>query len=80
QSDKFDKWLNENQLIVLNKEWIKMKNGEHGTKSNVSLQTFIRHSIHHPENKLNDSFTNDQLKESCNEMIKILKNINGENH
>ena len=47
------KWFNEK----LNKE------------EDVSLQKFIRHSIHHPENTKNDKPTEAEVKQSIREMI-----------
>lgn len=46
------------------------------------LSEYIRHQIHHPENKLNTKFTNKQLQQSIEEMrvfIKSFKDNNGKN-
>lgn len=42
----------------------------------VTLMTYIRHIIHHPENTLNPSFTETELKDSIQEMLNILKHPN----
>lgn len=47
------------------------KNEKRENTEHVSLSTFIRHSIHHPENTKNAKFTEKELKES----IEILKNL-----
>lgn len=38
----------------------------------VSLQTYVRHSIHHPENTLNEPFAEEELKRSIEEMLALL--------
>jgi predicted ATP-dependent endonuclease of OLD family len=35
---------------------------------NIILSEYIRHQIHHPENSLNQRYTNEQLQQSINEM------------
>lgn len=52
---KSEKWYNSKKQIT----------------ESVSLATYIRHSIHHPENTANKKFTDEQLRKS----IEILKNI-----
>lgn len=47
------------------KDWINEKTGK---MEKVSLATYIRHSIHHPENTSNDEFTPDELRESIETM------------
>ncbi|MBD3362264.1 AAA family ATPase [Candidatus Dojkabacteria bacterium] len=39
----------------------------------VSLSTYIRHSIHHPENTANKTYSQNEFKKSITEMIKIVK-------
>lgn len=42
-----------------------------GTKEgerNITLQEYIRHQIHHPENERNDKYSQDQLRKSIEEM------------
>lgn len=51
------------------------KDGSH-KEIEISLTEYIRHEIHHPENKLNKKFTEDELNESIDLMRKyIVKNI-----
>ena len=47
------------------------KNKKTGTTEKVSLQTYIRHSIHHPENGQNKDYTDPQLRQSIDAMRKI---------
>lgn len=46
------------------------------TPEELSLSTYIRHQIHHPENKLNKHYTDQQLIESINKMREFLKKEN----
>jgi ABC-type multidrug transport system ATPase subunit len=59
--------------ITKEKEWIKLKNGKTGNTEHVTLQTYIRNSIHHPENTLNNPYTDSELKQSIEEILRILK-------
>lgn len=40
------------------------------------LSEYIRHQIHHPENTLNQRYTNEQLQESINEMRVFISQLN----
>lgn len=46
-----------------NRKWTDARNGK---IKDVSLAEYIRHSIHHPENKLNNKYTKFELIESIN--------------
>jgi AAA15 family ATPase/GTPase len=48
------------------KYWIDSRSNQ---GDNVSLQTYIRHSIHHPENTLNVKFTKQELEQSIEEIV-----------
>jgi predicted ATP-dependent endonuclease of OLD family len=52
-----------------NKKWKNKKNN--GAEQNVSLATYIRHSIHHPENTLNARFTPEELRESVEKLREL---------
>jgi len=54
------------------KQYIKEKNGEKKT-DNITLTEYIRHQIHHPENKNNKRFTFEQLRDSINQMRDFIK-------
>ncbi|RIY22420.1 ATP-dependent nuclease, partial [Gardnerella vaginalis] len=71
----FDNWLNE-KGIKKNKDY-KRDDGE-GTYK-VTLQTYIRDLIHHPENKSNRMYTEEELSKSIEEMRDIYINLNGKN-
>lgn len=51
------------------RSWCNTKNGK---KEQVSMSRYIRHSIHHPENKKNAMFTESELKESI-QILRALK-------
>ena len=67
----FDQWLN-SKGIEVNKQWIKEIRGVAQAPQNRTLQTFIRNSIHHPENEHNEKYTNEELKLSIQQMIDLL--------
>lgn len=68
----FDGWLNNNG-IQCSKTWTKEKNGAPLSPEQVTLQTFIRNKIHHPENTTMraEIFTTDELYQSICEMVAI---------
>lgn len=57
--------------LLQNKNWIKIQNGNPEPPINATLQTYIRNSIHHPENTANAPFTPQELKTSIEQMIKL---------
>lgn len=73
----FDEFLHQNFKITKSKHWTREKDGSPGNVEDVTLQTFIRHKIHHPENKTMQSsnYTNDELRTSIDQMIEVLKKI-----
>lgn len=50
----------------------RIKNGKE-IEENIILSEYIRHQIHHPENKLNNRFTFEQLQESIELMREFIK-------
>jgi ABC-type uncharacterized transport system ATPase subunit len=59
------------------KDYIKQnKDGSTNEPVKVSLQTYIRHLIHHPENLNNEEYTDKELKDSIEIMIKALSDLN----
>lgn len=50
----------------------RIRNGKE-IEEDIVLSEFIRHQIHHPENKLNNRFTFEQLQESINLMREFIK-------
>ncbi len=74
---ELDDYLNSEHKISKDKEWTPERNGQAQSPENVTLMTFIRHKIHHPENKTMQpkNFTNDELKKSIDKMIKVLDEV-----
>ena len=48
------------------------------TPRDISLPTYIRHSIHHPENSANDPFTDEELHESIETMRSLVQGVQDE--
>ena len=68
----FEQWINA-QGIQFSKHWARVNSdGTVRQPYPVSLQTFIRNQIHHPENRQNTLYTEDELKQSIEEMIRLL--------
>ena len=68
---EFEQWL-QSRKIQFTKQWIRENNGAVQAPYDVTLQTFIRNHIHHPENRRNVLYTEDELKQSIEEMIGLL--------
>lgn len=70
----FETWL-ETQNCSKNKIWIKEQNGIALSPKSVTLMTFIRNHIHHPENTAmqSDSYSLSDLSQSIEEMVRVLK-------
>ncbi|MBU4312122.1 MAG: ATP-binding protein [Candidatus Omnitrophica bacterium] len=60
--------------ITKSKKWAKIVNGQVQQSEDVTLMTFVRNSIHHPENTINGEYTPQELNSSINELIKLIKN------
>lgn len=71
--DTFEQWI-VGKGITKSKAWTKESGGVAQAPRNVSLQTFIRNKIHHPENVTMQTanYTADELKQSIEEMIGML--------
>ena len=55
------------------KKYVRPKNnGEAGKEEKLSLHTYIRHQIHHPENTFNERFTREELEYSVNGMRQFI--------
>lgn len=55
--------------IKKSKKWIREKNGQSLAPEDVTLMSYIRNFIHHPENKNNSEYTPEELKESIEIML-----------
>jgi len=64
----------EERGILKNKDWIEIdkKTGTAKPSYKVASMTFIRNTIHHPENKENSNFTEIELRESIEKMIALI--------
>jgi hypothetical protein len=64
--------LNEKYGFDYKKTWI--REGKNGQKSEpATIPYYIRNSSHHPENRLNDPYTDNELAESTENLIAVLK-------
>ncbi len=57
---------------IQNKSWIRMRNGNPEPPENTTLPTYIRNSIHHPENNANPPFNVTELGSSIQQLINLL--------
>lgn len=71
--EDFEKFLQSKVQPLTTKTWKRKNKKEEDVIESVSLHTFIRHSIHHPENNLNEKYSAKEIKESINELISIIK-------
>lgn len=67
----FEQWIN-GRGVIFSKRWIRERGGVAQSPQAVTLQTFIRNHIHHPENRQNAPYTEQELKQSIEEMIGLL--------
>lgn len=68
---KMDNFLADNS-IPKSKQWIRVSNGNPQNPSDVTLCTYIRNMIHHPENVNNLAYTDKELTASINELIRVI--------
>src|SRR5574344_3450 len=69
KEQKFDSWLKEKGFNNNeDKKWKRVVSGRVQEAQPVTLQTYIRNTIHHPENRENDAYTHEELKKSIEEM------------
>lgn len=64
--------LHDTHKLSYDKEWKRDDRPNEGPED-ATLPYYIRNSIHHPENRLNDPFTDDELTESTKSLIAVLK-------
>lgn len=65
---KTKRYLNARKL-----KWNETEKQKDELRESISIQEYIRHLIHHPENKHNDDYTEEELRESIKGMIAIAK-------
>lgn len=71
---EFDLWLVKNGCKC-DRTWIKIKRNEEKESYKTTLQTYIRNKIHHPENPLNNKYSNDELKLSIEKMVELARRV-----
>ena len=64
--------LHDTHKLPYDKEWKRDDRPNDGPEE-ATLPYFIRNSIHHPENRLNAPYTDDELEESTESLIAVLK-------
>jgi ABC-type multidrug transport system ATPase subunit len=69
---EFEKYLDDKSKK--SKTWVRDDNGDL-TQSPHSIMSYIRNIIHHPENQLNDPFTPEELRNSIEKMLKLIKRL-----
>lgn len=70
---EFEDWLIA-QGMTQPKQWKRIKNGVVQPAYATTLQTFIRNTIHHPENKENGGYSYPELTASISEMRSFIHN------
>jgi len=67
-----EKYFTDNN-IPKTKTWIRVNRNDSQQPEKVTLMTYIRNHIHHPENSNNPQFTQEELKSSIEVMLELLK-------
>lgn len=68
---EFETWLVSHDLFQT-KKWIR-SNASTRPQYDVTLQTYVRNCIHHPENTLNEPYTQEEIVTSIREMRNLIK-------
>lgn len=71
--DLFDDYLL-SQGLSKDRQWIKMNKGIPQRPKDITLPSYIRNFIHHPENKQNLEFSQDELAESIETLLTMIRN------
>ena len=72
--ENFERWM-QNNGGVISKQWIKEQRDGSTVSVRVTKQTYIRHYYHHPENQHNIKYTNNELQQSIQEMVQIIRQL-----
>ncbi|MDR1848218.1 MAG: ATP-binding protein [Bacteroidales bacterium] len=75
KEEGFEKYLVAGNDVAKTKKWIRLKGGVAQPARDVTLPTYIRNFIHHPENKQNTKYTSDELKQSIEIMRKFIQSL-----
>ena len=75
-TSSLDEWIKVNlpEDCVIPKIWIKVKKDNTQVSESVTLQTYIRNSIHHPENSLNKKYNEQEIETSIEQMLRLIIN------
>ena len=69
---KLNTYLHDTHRLSYAKKWDR-DDKPNDDPEDATLPYYIRNSIHHPENRLNDPYSDDELAESTKELITVLK-------
>ncbi|WP_201618014.1 ATP-binding protein [Psychrobacter urativorans] len=69
---KFDQWVEREHSIIQDMVWIKDNGNGRTNPINLTLMSYIRHSIHHPENTYNRAYTEEEIQTSTQKMVSII--------
>lgn len=64
-----------NMELPQDRLWIEEKDGIAKQPYNVTLQTYICNSIDHPDNILNNPYTDSDFRKSIDEMLELLRKV-----
>ena len=70
---EFQQWLNDYKIGRPQRPYVHVKNGNTRIR-NIDLTEYVRHQIHHPENHSNIHFTQNELKQSIEDMRSYIRN------
>lgn len=59
--------------VIKSKQWIRIINGTPQQPYDVTLCTYVRNSIHHPENTQNNPVSINELKDSIETLLKVIR-------
>lgn len=71
--EKFDEFLDSTSYFEQSKSYFELKKDGTYKKYNCTLATYVRNKIHHPENPKNDCFSDTELRESTEQLIKLIE-------
>lgn len=74
-SNKFNEYLKNNNSEIKPKYIEVKKDGTKANHKNIAISLYIRHQIHHPENKENQKFSKDDLIKSINFLVDLKNKI-----
>ena len=75
RENEIEEYFFSDNSLQKNKKWTPERDGQAQAEKDVTLQTFIRSKIHHPENATMQDveYSQDELKQSMDEMIALIR-------